>query len=247
MKIVEYGAKEKETILLLHGGGLSWWNYRASAELLQQEYHVLLPVLDGHAESGAPFVSIEETAERLLAYLDEHYSGRLLLLGGVSLGAQIALEMLAQRPDIARFALIESASVLPQNMTASLIAPMLKMSYPLIAKPWFARLQFASLRLPSALFSEYYRDSTAISRADMIAFLKASTRYTAPPALAETSAQVLLITGQKERALLHRSAKKLQQMLPRSRWEQKAGLFHGEFSLKHPADFAETLRTLVTE
>ena len=49
MKYQEYGPKQKDVILLLHGGGLSWWNYRAVAELLQEEYHVILPILDGHA------------------------------------------------------------------------------------------------------------------------------------------------------------------------------------------------------
>ena len=51
MIIQEYGIEHKETILLLHGGGLSWWNYRDGAELLQYEYHVILPILDGHAGS----------------------------------------------------------------------------------------------------------------------------------------------------------------------------------------------------
>ena len=29
--------------MLLHGGGLSWWNYRAEAELLGDRCHVVLP------------------------------------------------------------------------------------------------------------------------------------------------------------------------------------------------------------
>ena len=31
MKVKEYGDRNKETIMLLHGGGLSWWNYREVA------------------------------------------------------------------------------------------------------------------------------------------------------------------------------------------------------------------------
>ena len=46
MKYHEYGADQKETILLLHGGGLSWWNYREAAEKLQGEFRVILPILD---------------------------------------------------------------------------------------------------------------------------------------------------------------------------------------------------------
>ena len=59
MKCFEYGKDHPQTILLLHGGGLSWWNYREAAELLQQDYHVVLPILDGHAGSDRPFTTIE--------------------------------------------------------------------------------------------------------------------------------------------------------------------------------------------
>ena len=60
MKIIEYGKQNREVIILLHGGGLSWWNFRQEAELLCDRYHVVLPVLDGHAESDEAFVSIED-------------------------------------------------------------------------------------------------------------------------------------------------------------------------------------------
>ena len=51
MVVKEYGKTNKDTIILLHGGGLSWWNYEEVAELLKDEYHIILPILDGHAGS----------------------------------------------------------------------------------------------------------------------------------------------------------------------------------------------------
>ena len=51
MKYVEYGTRNPETVILLHGGGLSWWNYREAARLLQEDYHVIAPILDGHVSS----------------------------------------------------------------------------------------------------------------------------------------------------------------------------------------------------
>ena len=51
MNVIEYGKQNSDIIILLHGGGLSWWNYRAEAELLSDRYHVVLPILDGHADS----------------------------------------------------------------------------------------------------------------------------------------------------------------------------------------------------
>ncbi len=41
MKYIEYGKENSEVIMLLHGGGLSWWNYRKEAELLCDEYHII--------------------------------------------------------------------------------------------------------------------------------------------------------------------------------------------------------------
>ncbi|MBP5225164.1 MAG: alpha/beta fold hydrolase, partial [Lachnospiraceae bacterium] len=123
MKFREYGTEQKDTILLLHGGGLSWWNYREAAELLQEDYHVILPVLDGHAGSDRPFTTIEENAAEIIEFIDERLNGSVLLIGGLSLGGQILLEMLSQRADICAYALVESAAVLPSKLTNALVAP----------------------------------------------------------------------------------------------------------------------------
>ena len=100
MRVQEFGQQNSNVIMLLHGGGLSWWNYRAAAQKLAEQYHVVLPVLDGHADSDAPFTTIEENAARLISYIDDHFDGQILAIGGLSLGGQIAVEMLSQRKNI---------------------------------------------------------------------------------------------------------------------------------------------------
>ena len=132
MRVLEFGQQNDHVILFLHGGGLSWWNYRAVAQKLAEQYHVVLPVLDGHADSDAPFTSIEENAARLISYIDDRFDGRILAIGGLSLGGQVAVEMLSQRPDICRYALLESTLVKPMKLTAALIGPAFGMSYGLI-------------------------------------------------------------------------------------------------------------------
>ena len=69
MRYVEYGNQNPETVILLHGGGLSWWNYRDVAQLLSDGFHVVLPILDGHADSDAPFTSIKED---MIAFLESN-------------------------------------------------------------------------------------------------------------------------------------------------------------------------------
>jgi len=42
MKTVAYGKDNQNVIVLLHGGGLSWWNYKEVAEKLADRFHVVL-------------------------------------------------------------------------------------------------------------------------------------------------------------------------------------------------------------
>ena len=235
--MIEFGQQNSDVIMLLHGGGLSWWNYREVAQKLAEQYHVVLPILDGHADSDAPFTTIEENAARLIAYIDTHFGGQVLALGGLSLGGQIAVEMLSQRPDICRYALVESALVKPMKLTAALIGPTFGMSYGLIKQAWFAKLQAAYLGIPKDLFEDYYRDTCAISKADMIAFLKANSLYTIKPSLCETEAKVKIVAGAKEQKNILDSAKLLHSRISDCQLEILPGLRHGDLSINHPQNY----------
>ena len=241
MTVMEYGQRNPDVIILLHGGGLSWWNYREVAKRLAERYHVVLPVLDGHAGSDAPFTSIEDNAARLISYIDAHFGGQVLLLGGLSLGGQIAVEMLSQRKDICRYALIESALVKPSKLTAAMIGPTFGMSYGLIKQEWFAKLQAAYLGIPTPLFDDYFWATCAVGKADMIAFLKANSLYTIQPGLSETTAKVMIVAGAKEPKSIRDSAKLLREAIPGSRMEILPGLRHGDLSINHPARYVEIL------
>ncbi len=237
----EYGAENSETILLLHGGGLSWWNYRKEAGLLRSDYHVVLPILDGHAGSDRPFTSIEDNAAGIIAFIDAHYGGSVLLIGGLSLGAQILLEMLSQRKDICKYAIVESAAVLPSKVTDALIGLSIGSSYGLIRNRLFAKLQFRSLHMTPTLFEDYYRDTCAIRKSDMIAFLKANTAYSLKPAISETSASVHLFAGAKENRRILRSLDAIYNAVPGSRKTVIPGLYHGAFSINHPEEYVRTI------
>ena len=246
MRYVEYGNQNPETVILLHGGGLSWWNYRDVAQLLSDRFHVVLPILDGHAGSDAPFTSIEENAARIIAYIDQHFGGNVLAVGGLSLGGQIAVEMLAQRPDICRFALLESTLVKPSKLTHALIKPTFGMSYGLIKQKWFAKMQAAYLGIPQKLFDDYYRDTCKISKEDMIAFLQANSAYSIKPALRDTQAKVHIVFGSKEQSSIRTSGKLLNHTIPGSTVEILPGYTHGDLSLNHPEQYVQMLLTLIS-
>ncbi len=241
----EYGAGRNETILLLHGGGLSWWNYREAAEALQGEYRVILPVLDGHAGSDRPFTTIEDNAAEIISFIDEQFDGSVLLIGGLSLGGQILLEMLSQRAALCSYALVESAAVLPSRLTNALIAPAFSSSYGLIRNRSFARLQFQSLHIKPELFEDYYRDTCLIEKQDMIAFMKANTSYALKDAFRDTAAKVHVCVGEKETGEILRSADAICRALPSCSLHRLPELRHGEYSINHADQYAGAIRRIV--
>ena len=240
--MIEFGQRNTDVVILLHGGGLSWWNYRDVATRLAERHHVVIPVLDGHADSDVPFTTIEDNAARLISYIDANFGGQVLAISGLSLGGQIAVEVLSQRPDICRYALIESALVKPSKLTAALIGPAFGMSYGLIKQKWFAKLQADYLGIPKSLFDDYFRDTCKISKADMIAFLKANSLYTIKPSLSETTAKVMIVAGTKEQKSIRDSAKLIHETIPGSSMEILPGLRHGELSLNKPERYVQMLK-----
>lgn len=244
MQVTEYGKENKDVILLLHGGGLSWWNYREAAALLADRFHVILPILDGHGGSDRPFTSVEENAKAIIACIDANFGGHITMIGGLSLGANIALAVLSERSDIAECALIESPSLLPMKCTAAMVEPLFSAAYPLIGKRWFAKLQFKSLRIDPSLFEEYYADTCRISRQDLIAFTKANCLPHLQEGISASRANMLIVAGSRERPSMRRSAKLLSESLPSARLEILQGFFHGDLSLNHAPLYAEKVLAL---
>lgn len=245
MKVIEYGERSKETMIFLHSGGLSWWNYKEIAENLEREYHVLMPILDGHAGSDREFISIEENAREIIEYIDSKCSGSVLLIGGLSLGAQILLEILAQRRDICKYAIIESALIIPQRIINGCVKPSVYMSYGLIKKRWFARLQFHALRMKQKMFESYYEDTCQISRKSLIAILKANTSYQTKESVKECGAKVLILVGKKESNMMIASAKKIHKLLPESELEIVEDCYHGEISMKQAKAYVKRLKRVL--
>ncbi len=245
MEFREFGDKDRPVVMLLHGGGLNWWNYREQAELLAPRFHVILPILDGHAGSSRAFTSIADNAAEIIDFIDAECVGKVLLAGGLSLGAQILLEMLAQRGDVCRYAFVESAAVIPSRVTHAMIGSAFGSSYALIKNRRFARLQAKSLHIRPELFEDYYRDTCAIAKENMISFLKANTAFSLPEAVRSCSAHLHVFAGSRENGEILKSVKILQKGIPGCSVKILPGLFHGEFSLNHAGEYTDAVISVI--
>ena len=68
--------------------------------------------------------------------------------------------------------------------------------------------------------------------------------YSCPDAIGQTTAKVSVVVGAKEQQAMIKSAEKLHKTIPGSILLVKEDLYHGEFSLNHPQEYAEYIRSL---
>ena len=245
LNYVEYGKENRDVIILLHGGGLSWWNYKEAAEILRTDYHVILPILDGHTGSDKPFTTIEDNASEIIEFINKQFGRSVLMTGGLSLGGQILLEVLSQCKDICKYAIVESALVIPSKFTYSMIKPAFGSGYGLIKYKWFSKLQYKSLRIKKNLFDEYYRDTCGISKSDMIAFLQENSLYSLKETIRDCQATVQIFVGEKENHAMRKSAKIIHEKLEDSFLQILPNMYHGEFSINHADDYVRKLLEIV--
>ena len=245
MNFIEYGKTNNEMIMFLHGGGLSWWNYREVAEKLSDDYHIILPILDGHADSDSDFTTIEENAAEIIRFIDERFRGSVLLIGGLSLGGQILLEILSQRSEICQYAFLESVLTIPSKFTHAMMKPVFGSCYGLIKHKWFSKLQFKALKIKQELFEDYFRDTCGISKGNLIAFLEANALYCIKPSIADCTAKAYVFVGEKENKAMQKSAGMIHEMLEGSILQVLPQMGHGEFSINHAEDYVSILQSII--
>ncbi|GAB6107928.1 alpha/beta fold hydrolase [Fusibacter bizertensis] len=238
MQFKTFGSNENPAILLLHGGGLSWWSLNEHIEILKEFYYVITPVIDGHGEDyETNFISIKDSALKIVQYIDKNLDGKLFCIGGLSIGAQITCEILSIRPDICERAIIESALVIPIKGMKAMMAPMVKLSYGLIKQRWFARLQAKTLYVPEKLFEQYFDDSKKMTKVSLVNITLSNGDYHVNESIEKATAKIEILVGEKEISIMKRSANILHSKLPNSTLYVSPNMKHGELSLNHPMDY----------
>jgi pimeloyl-ACP methyl ester carboxylesterase len=239
----EFGNKNKPVIILLHGGGLSWWSLKPQIEALQEDYFIVAPIIDGHGDDwNNTFISIRKSAERVIDYIKDNCNGRVFAICGLSIGAQILVEILSKESDTTENAVIESALVYPMKMATKLTVPLYTLCYGLIKKRWYAKLQSKTLNVPEELFDYYYKDSSRMTKESLINITKSNGDYSIPPSLCNTKAKTLILVGGKELSVMKKSANLLHETIKGSTLKVIEKGSHGEISLIHADRYIDLLQ-----
>ena len=108
LTIHEFGKENKDILVLIHPAVVMWDYFEYMIPLMENKYHLVIPALPGYDESRPrDFTSVEDIAEDLEKWLEEHGYPEIAGIYGCSLGGAVVLRFLADDRIIAKCAVID--------------------------------------------------------------------------------------------------------------------------------------------
>ena len=232
-------------VLLLHGAGVSGWMWSPTRELLGPTVKAIVPDLPGFGRSsGHPYVSHKATVQELAGVFELHAPLGAHVVG-FSLGAQLALLLAAEFPHLVRGVVVISAETKPAPLPGPTLA-LLGLAEPLSKRKWFATAQARQLGIPADHTEDFLRDSTATTRETLLSSVGENIRFTLPEAWSQYPGAATVLVGERERKLMHDSAKLTTTALPGSKLRMVSGAAH-DLPLSQPGTVAAEVSSQITE
>ena len=207
LRYQEYGDKSASLMIFLHGGGVSNWMWDKQIHYFTHN-HCIVPNLPEHGLNNNEITfSLKRSAEEIIKLIEEKAGDKKVILIGFSLGSQVIIQLLSIKPDLIDAAIINSAVVRPLPYARKLIKPTISLTFPLIKKRWFSKLQAKSLYIGKDYFEKYYEESCQIQSDTLVRVLEENMSFKLPENFRKATGKILVTVGENEKAIMKRSAK----------------------------------------
>lgn len=218
----EYGREYQESILFLHGGGTGAWMWKKVIPQLSG-FHCLAPDLPEHDHSAdvKPF-SLKKTTHLMMTIISEKCPGGIAHVVGLSLGAQLGVQMLIDFPQKIKSAFLSSPMLKPVfgSNLGFFNENVLRWTHHIFMQPfknwdWWMKLNMKySAGIPHEFFPDFKRVFQTMSEDAFARIMTSGMSFRLPAGLETVKTPVLVTVGSKEYRAMKESAKLLAAVLP---------------------------------
>lgn len=240
----ETGKKNPETIVFIHGGGMSGWMWDEQVEAFN-DYHCIVPDLPEHGKSRdvKPFTMIG-AAEILIKIIKDHAKNRRAHLVGISLGAQLIVQIMSMAPELVDHAFVSGTLVHRIPHTRSLLKLLdyaIKVYEPVKDTDFFIKANMRTYNMPKKYFEKFKENTYQIENESLDRILKENMFFKLPDGLEKVQSPVLVTAGEKDYKIIKESAMDLLNIIPNSKGAVALGVGH-LWNLESPVLFNNTLK-----
>ena len=247
--IKETGKSNDKTIIFIHCEGIAGWMWDKQVEAFK-DYYCIVPDLPGHGKSTevSPF-TIQNTADMIIDLIKNKAKNGKAHLVGISIGAQIIVQILATAPEVVDHALISGALVRnskPSESFLKLLNYLIKVYLPDKNKTIRIMSYVRSYNIPKNLRGKFKESTYAIEQDSANRIIRESILFKMPSDLEKVNVPVLVMNGQKDCIKIKESAINLLSVLPNSKGAMARKVGH-LWNIENPELFNKTLRAWITD
>lgn len=223
--VYEYGDPGNVPVLFIHGAAGGAWCWRDVVSRLP-DFYCIAPDLPEHGASrdNKPF-TIRSTSQQLLGLVKTLIPGRKFNLVGLSVGAQMAVEMVAKAPELISSTIASGAQALelPGFKLGIYSEFAMSLIYYLGIAPWknsdgWIRWNMrSSAGISETFFPEFRRNFRELTRDSWSRPMAANYRFRIPRGIQFADLPVLLVGGDKETADVLPTNRELLKIIPGAR------------------------------
>lgn len=237
----ETGKNNSETIVFLHAGMSSGWMWDKHVESLK-DYHCLVPDLPEHGKSMEikPF-TIESAANEIIGIIKERAHGGKAHIVGLSLGAQVAVQILSMAPEVVDHAVITGTLTCEIGSSLSIFMNIFYKIYMHLKDiDFFIKMGMKAQSIHLKYFEDVKKDTKASTWSSLNNITRENRAFRIPENLCRSKNRVLVLMGEKEVKVVYESALDLNKCLPNSKVYKAANLGH-TWPLESPELFSNVV------
>jgi len=223
----EYGDRNAPLMVFLHGGGVSSWMWEKQVQYFTDYHCVTIDLPEQGLSDRENKFSIASSSEKVGACIEKIADGKEVIVIGFSLGAQVLIDLLSKNSNLIDYAMINSALVKPMKWGRKMIAPTIRLSYPLVKNRYFSKLQAKTLYIADEYFERYFQESSQMKGETLIRILNENMSFSIPDSFNQAKANIIVTVGEKEKAVMQQSAIGLVNSNPNCTGVKITGIGHG--------------------
>ncbi len=246
MTIHEFGAENKEVLVLIHPSLVMWDYFENVIPLLEKDYHLFIPALPGYdPDSPSDYTSVEQIAEELGDWLLAHGHIEICGVYGCSMGGSIVIRMLTDQRIHIRSAMIDGGITpyqLPHIITRGIAVRDFLMIY--MGKVGGIRL------LEKAFSADEYSYDNLQYIADVLRMISAKTvwrtfdscnNYSMPSPITTTCQNVEYWLADSEMKARKWDIAYVRKFFPDTHFRRFKNIGHGGLAVLQPEKFAKAI------